>query len=245
MSSTALESRRVMSDMLSSNRAMRRKKTAQDAPGTIFSRESLSGIPLFLSTCALNAMFRVSPSLELFAPTKTVWTLPSLWTQRTRPQRLAKPQRTRFRTSAHTDCLFLEKKKPEEGTTALKLQVCQLRLSQQRGSPQPSNGTPVEHSGNRTRTRDPLAATTGTAMMSCLDPTITRLPPATARLLIGRLASNGRRARSPDGPGIQPSRQVGHARGPPRGCPRSWSWRASPPAGLPPRSMRIGIGFGF
>jgi hypothetical protein len=105
-------------------------------------------------------------------------------------------------------------------------------------SSRPSNGTTVEHSWNRTRTRDSLAATTGTVMMSCLDPTITRLPRATARLLIGRLASNGRRARPPDGPGIQPSRQVGHGRGPPRGCPRSWSWRASPRTGLPPRSMR-------
>ena len=138
MSSTACESRRAMSDMLSSNRAMRREKTAQDVPGTIFSGGSLSGIPPFSSMCALKAMFRVSSLLELFAPAKTVWTLPSLWTQRTRPQRLAKPQRTRFRTSAHTDYLPLEKKKPEEGTTALKLQVCQLRLSQQRGSPQAS-----------------------------------------------------------------------------------------------------------
>ena len=45
MSSTACESRRAMSERLSSHRAMRRKKTAQDAPGTIFSRGSLSGIP--------------------------------------------------------------------------------------------------------------------------------------------------------------------------------------------------------
>ena len=49
MSSTAFESRRAMSDMLSSNRAMRRKKTAQDVPGTIFSGGVAIWFPPFSS----------------------------------------------------------------------------------------------------------------------------------------------------------------------------------------------------
>ena len=42
-------------------------------------------------------------------PTERAWTLPSLWTPRTRPQRLGKPQRTRFPT-APTRIVVIEKK---------------------------------------------------------------------------------------------------------------------------------------
>jgi len=38
------------------------------------------------------------------------WTLPSLWTHRTRPQRLGKPHRTRFPTAPTRMIGFTEKK---------------------------------------------------------------------------------------------------------------------------------------
>jgi hypothetical protein len=55
--------------------------------------------------------FRASPLLPKLAQWKTVWTLPSLWTHRTRPQGTWKTAQTAVFHSAHTDRVFLTKKK--------------------------------------------------------------------------------------------------------------------------------------
>jgi hypothetical protein len=62
------------------------RKTAQDAAGAIVSRGALLWYPSF-STGRMPIDFRrVSPHLRLFARSKTMWTLPPLWTHRTRPR---------------------------------------------------------------------------------------------------------------------------------------------------------------
>jgi hypothetical protein len=88
------------------------KKIAQDASGTIFSRGSLLWYPPFSTTRILKGIFRVSTLLENFARWKTVWTLTSLWTQRTRPQGTWKLQNSFH--SAHTDHPFYKRKKNNE-----------------------------------------------------------------------------------------------------------------------------------
>ena len=95
------------------------ENTAQDAPGTIFSR---GGSPLwyppFSSTRILKGVFRVSTLLNMFERSKTMWTLSSLWTQRTRPQVTWKTAKTAVFHTVHIDHFFLaEERSTEERTT--------------------------------------------------------------------------------------------------------------------------------
>src|SRR2546430_7075663 len=80
---------------------------------------------------------RRSARCEVIRPLRTentVWTLPSLWTHRTRPQGTWKTAQTAVFHSAHTDHFFLTR-----GTrTTENAASVPIRLSQQRGSPQPS-----------------------------------------------------------------------------------------------------------
>jgi hypothetical protein len=57
-----------------------------------------------------------STVLKIFAKSKTMWTLPSLWTHRTRPQGLGKPHRTRFPTAPTSLIVFVEGKKTTDRT---------------------------------------------------------------------------------------------------------------------------------
>ena len=114
---------------------MRRKKTAQDAPGTIFSRGVAIWYPPFehvraqrhVSCLTVLGTFRTGedgvdaavPMDAKNAPTATCKTAKNAVSHK-RPHRLS----------------FSGKEETEEGTTTPKLQVCQSRLSQQRGSPQ-------------------------------------------------------------------------------------------------------------
>jgi hypothetical protein len=66
--------------------------------------------------------FRASTLLEHFARSKTVWTLPSLWTQRTRPQGTWKTAQTAVSTAPTPIMFFLEEEEKEQRRT---LQVCQ------------------------------------------------------------------------------------------------------------------------
>jgi hypothetical protein len=52
----------------------------------------------------------------MFARSKTVWTLSSLWTQRTRPQVTLKTAQTAVFNSAHTDHFFLQEEENNEET---------------------------------------------------------------------------------------------------------------------------------
>jgi hypothetical protein len=70
-----------------------------------------SGIPLF----ATHMGREVITPLKIFARSKTMWTLPPLWTHRTRPQgfgNLAK--NARFPQRPHRSSFSLKKKKNEE-----------------------------------------------------------------------------------------------------------------------------------
>ena len=98
-----------------------KKQTAQDAPGTIFSRGSLPRYPPFRPTRNLEDGFRASTVFETFGRWKTVWTLPSLWTHRTRPQVTWKTAKSAVFHSVHTDHSFLEEEKRNEE----ELHVCQ------------------------------------------------------------------------------------------------------------------------
>jgi len=110
-----------MSDIPPITRPMRRKKIAQDAPGTIFSTGGATLVSPVSTTRNLEAGFRASTLFENFARWKTVWTLPSLWTPRTRPQVTWKTAQTAVFHSAHTDHFFLTGKRNKRRT----LQVCQ------------------------------------------------------------------------------------------------------------------------
>jgi hypothetical protein len=54
--------------------------------------------------------------LNIFDETKTMWTLTSLWAQRTRPQGSWKRANNALFHSAHIDHLFFKKKTTERGT---------------------------------------------------------------------------------------------------------------------------------
>jgi len=69
-------------------------------------------------------------SLKTFARSKTVWTLSSLWTHRTRPQVTLKTAKTAVFNSAHTDHCFLEEEKknePQNRTTQLSTKSDQVQ----------------------------------------------------------------------------------------------------------------------
>src|SRR5207244_2915748 len=70
--------------------------------------------PPFSTTRILEVVFRASTLLEHFARCKTVWTLPSLWTQRTRPQVTWKTAKSAVFHSVHTDHFPYKKKKNNE-----------------------------------------------------------------------------------------------------------------------------------
>ena len=110
-----------MSDILPIERPMRRNNIAQDAPGTIFSRGAATLVSPFFDHASPRRVFRASTLLEHFERWKTVWTLPSLWTQRTRPQGTWKTAQTAVFHSVHTDHFFLQEETEERRT----LQVCQ------------------------------------------------------------------------------------------------------------------------
>ena len=84
------------------------KKIAQDAPGAIFSRGVATWVPPVSSTRIATSILRRSICLKLFDRTKTMWTLASLWTQRTRPQGSWKSAKSALFHSAHIDHLFLQ-----------------------------------------------------------------------------------------------------------------------------------------
>ena len=108
-----------MSDVLPINRPMQGNKTAQDGPGTIFSRGALLWYPLFRPQRIREGDCRASTRLEKFGPWKTVWTLPSLWTQRTRPQGTWKTAQTAVFHSAHTDHPFTRGKRTTKSTASV------------------------------------------------------------------------------------------------------------------------------
>jgi hypothetical protein len=97
---------------LRDRRDQRDPKNAQDAPGAIFSRGAATPVSPFFAT-------RIAPEvitpLKISARSKTMWTLPPLWTHRTRPQgfgNLAK--NARFPQRPHRSSFSLKKKKNEE-----------------------------------------------------------------------------------------------------------------------------------
>ena len=88
------------------------KKTAQDAPGTIFSRGVATLVsPLFRARVSSKQSVVLQCHLNMFARSKTAWTLSSLWTHKTRPQVTLKTAQTAVFNSAHTDHLFLGRKR--------------------------------------------------------------------------------------------------------------------------------------
>ena len=66
------------------------EKTAQDASGPIFSRRAATWVSPFSSRHMVNASFVRPRGSNMFDAPKTLLTLPSLWTYRTRPQGTAK-----------------------------------------------------------------------------------------------------------------------------------------------------------
>src|SRR5229473_2738087 len=93
------------------------KQTAQDALGTIFSRGVATLVSPFFEDAYRQGLPACLRDIDIFARSKTVWTLSSLWTQRTRPQVTLKTAQTTDFNSAHTDHFFLQEEKNEERTT--------------------------------------------------------------------------------------------------------------------------------
>jgi hypothetical protein len=108
-----------MSDRLPINRPMQGNKTAQDAPRTIFSRGALLWYPPFSTQRTLEGDCRASTRLANFSQWKTVWTLPSLWTHRTRPQGTWKTAQTAVFHSAHTDQPFTRGNRTTKNTASV------------------------------------------------------------------------------------------------------------------------------
>jgi hypothetical protein len=92
-------------------------RNAQDAPGAIFSRGAATPVsPVF----AARTGPEVITPLKLSATSKTMWTLPPLWTHRTRPQgfgNLAK--NARFPQRPHRSFFSLTKRKNDDKTTQI------------------------------------------------------------------------------------------------------------------------------
>ena len=94
-----------------------KEKTAQDAPGTIFSRGAATLVSLrFDHAFPQESLSGLNLCLTMFARSKTVWTLSSLWTQRTRPQVTLKTAQTAVFNSAHTDHFFLQEEENNDET---------------------------------------------------------------------------------------------------------------------------------
>jgi hypothetical protein len=69
-----------------------------------------SGIPRFRPRLS-SRVFVAFQCIGKFRTGKTVWTLPSLWTQRTRPQVTWKTAQTAVFHSVHTDHFFFARRK--------------------------------------------------------------------------------------------------------------------------------------
>jgi hypothetical protein len=87
-------------------------KTAQDAPGAIFSRGAARPVSPFFTMCIGPEV--ITP-LNISATSKTMWTLPPLWTHRTRPQGFGNlAENARFPQRPHRSSFSLKNKKNEE-----------------------------------------------------------------------------------------------------------------------------------
>ena len=92
-------------------------KTAQDAPGAIFSRGVATSVSPFSKP--RDSMPSMAP-LKISADAKTMWTLPPLWTHRTRPQgfgNLAKS--ARFPQRPHRSSISLKKNEEQNHSDQL------------------------------------------------------------------------------------------------------------------------------
>ena len=105
-----------MSEASWAPRLITTKNTAQDASGaTIVTSGDLQVDPNAHSA-PITSTFTVSTALTAFEQSKTVWTLTSLWTHRTRPQVTLKTAKNAVFNSAHTHQLVLRKEKEEQRT---------------------------------------------------------------------------------------------------------------------------------
>jgi hypothetical protein len=93
---------------------MQQNTIAQDAPGTIFSRGPLLWHPPFFDHAYRRSRFSRVNVIGHFARWKTVWTLPSLWTHRTRPQVTWKTAKSAVFHSVHTDHSLFEEERGTE-----------------------------------------------------------------------------------------------------------------------------------
>src|SRR5713226_2356198 len=125
------------------------KQTAQDALGTIFSRGVATLVSPFFEDAYRQGLPACLRDIDIFAWSKTVWTLSSLWTQRTRPQvTLKTAQTTVFNKRPHRS-LFLARR--EERRTNNKNSTTNLstksdhsqRKKQERKSDQQNKPNPL------------------------------------------------------------------------------------------------------
>jgi hypothetical protein len=94
------------------------KQIAQDGPGTIFSKGVAPQVSPVSRTRILNGVFHAATAIDNCRTAKTLWTLPSLWTPRTRPQGTWKTAKSAVFHSAHSDHLFGDKEQNEEQRAA-------------------------------------------------------------------------------------------------------------------------------
>src|SRR5919204_1895225 len=93
------------------DRSMRSRKSLR-MPQDRFSRGGwLLGYPLLRGRVSSMRSFARQPVRQFSAATKTLLTLPSLWTQRTRPQGTWKTAKSAVFHSANSDHLFLKEEK--------------------------------------------------------------------------------------------------------------------------------------
>jgi hypothetical protein len=110
--SRSLESRRASHEWHSADPPTHaRKENRSGCPRNDFLEGVATLVSAFFDHPYAPNDFRASPLLPKLAQWKTVWTLPSLWTHRTRPQGTWKTAQTAVFHSAHTDRVFLTKKK--------------------------------------------------------------------------------------------------------------------------------------
>src|SRR6202158_5980319 len=115
-------------------------------PQERFSRGgALPRYPPFRPTRNLEDGFRASTVFETFGRWKTVWTLPSLWTHRTRPQVTWKTAKSAVFHSAHTEHVFFEEEKRNEE----ELHVCQSNCLNRGGHPKHCAGRCAPFGGGR------------------------------------------------------------------------------------------------
>src|ERR1700730_17735533 len=97
---------------------MRRKNRSGWLRDDFLEGGGYSGIPPFLHTRIFKGVCPTSTCANVFAEPKTLLTLPSLWTQRTRPQGTWKTAKSAVFHSANSNHLFLgRRKKNDRGTT--------------------------------------------------------------------------------------------------------------------------------